>query len=308
MDQRILGRTGLSVSAISLGTVEIGLDYGVAADGVAKRPDEGAAARLLHRALDLGVNLIDTARAYGESEAIIGRALKGRRREFILCSKVSAYSGETDTRQKIISSVETSLRLLETDVIDVMMLHSAPTEVISQGEALGVLEELRTKGWVQWIGASTYGVEATAEGIGCGRCDCLQVACSALDRRNEADIWQAARSGGIGIVARSVLLKGVLTPRYAYLPDSLAELKSAASELTSLAEQAGITLPELAYRYILSRDVPHSALVGASNVSELEAAVAFAEAGPLPADLEARVRRVGVANERLLNPGTWGIG
>src|SRR5260370_13235714 len=93
MQRRILGRTRISASEISLGTVELGIDYGIAAGGEILRPAADEAARLLHRALDLGINLIDTARAYGESEDIIGRALEARRSEFHLVSKVQTFPG-----------------------------------------------------------------------------------------------------------------------------------------------------------------------------------------------------------------------
>src|SRR5215472_2980852 len=94
MRYRPLGRTGFNVSEISLGTVEIGMAYGIAEDGESPPPDEAEASKLLHGALDFGVNLIDTARAYGESETIIGRALRDRRKEFFLVSKVPSYQDQ----------------------------------------------------------------------------------------------------------------------------------------------------------------------------------------------------------------------
>jgi aryl-alcohol dehydrogenase-like predicted oxidoreductase len=306
---RTLGRTGLAVSEISLGTVEMGLDYGITANGQARRPAEADAARLLHRALDLGVNFIDTARAYGDSEAIIGRALQGRRKEFALCSKALCHSGETfdGLRKKVTESVDTSLRLLGTD-IDIMMVHSAPFEVIARGEMVAILEELKREGKFRWIGASVYGEDAALAAIRSGRYDCLQVAYSALDRQPEAAVLREAESNGVGIVARSVLLKGALTPRYHYLPDSFAALKTAAARLETVAESARMSLPELAYRYVLSRPAPQTALVGASALHELDAAVSFAEPGPLPAALIERVWEIEVAQPELLNPGIWGVG
>jgi aryl-alcohol dehydrogenase-like predicted oxidoreductase len=304
-----LGRTGLAVSEISLGTVEMGLNYGIAANGQAQRPAEADAARLLHRALDLGVNFIDTARAYGESEAIIGRALQGQRKEFVLCSKALSHSGETfdGLRKKVTESVNTSLRLLGAD-IDIMMVHSAPLDVIARGEMVSILEDLRREGKFRWIGASVYGEDAALAAIRSGRYDCLQVAYSALDRGPEGAVFREAASNNIGIVARSVLLKGALTLRYHYLPDSFAALKKAAARLEAIAESASMTLPELAYRYVLSQPAPHTALVGASALHELESAVRFAESGPLPPELVARVREIEVEQPELLNPGVWGVG
>src|SRR5579872_5720532 len=112
MRNRILGRTGLAISELSLGTVELGLAYGIAAPGETLKPGEQQAAALLHTALDRGINLIDTARAYGESERIIGRVLKSRRREFVLLSKVRPGRAEEVRR-----SVRESLSNLQTDVI-----------------------------------------------------------------------------------------------------------------------------------------------------------------------------------------------
>ena len=113
--RRRLGRTSLQVSEIALGTVELGLDYGIPS-GDHVRPNEAAAARLLHRALDLGINLIDTARAYGDSEAIIGQALHDRRDEIILASKVvcppPGTLDDAQLRNEIAGSVATSLRFL----------------------------------------------------------------------------------------------------------------------------------------------------------------------------------------------------
>jgi aryl-alcohol dehydrogenase-like predicted oxidoreductase len=310
MKYRRLGRTQLEVSEISLGTVEIGLDYGIGPDGLAHRPPEAEAARLLNRALDLGVNFIDTARAYGESEAIIGRALRGRRNDFVICSKALSHADETPggLPEKVAESVEASLRALATDVIEIMMIHSAPMEVLVRGEMIGILEDLRSEGKFRWIGASVYGEEAALAAIRSGRFDCLQVAYSALDRRQEPTVWPEAVSNEVGIVARSVLLKGVLTQRYHYLPAHLFGLQTAAGELETLAKSIGIGLAELAYRYVLSQVPPHTALVGASAIDELEAAVRFGEAGPLPVHIVERIREIEVANEADLNPATWGVG
>ena len=126
MNYRRLGRTNLQVSEISLGTVELGMDYGIPMQGDHLQPSEAEATRTLNCALDLGINLIDTAQAYGESEAIIGRALKSRRNEYILATKIAGLSWEGYTgvefREQVEASITESLRTLQTDTIDLLYI------------------------------------------------------------------------------------------------------------------------------------------------------------------------------------------
>jgi aryl-alcohol dehydrogenase-like predicted oxidoreductase len=311
MRYRRLGRTGFEVSEISLGTVEIGMAYGIAADGQPPPPDQAEAAKLLHLALDLGINFIDTARAYGESEAIIGRVLRERRNEFVLASKVLSYQDQCLSsealRERITSSAQQSLRLLQTDFIDLMMIHSAPVDVIERGEALSVLQELKRQGYIRAVGASVYGEEAALAAIADGGYDCLQVAYSILDRRPESQVFSAANRSGVGLVARSVLLKGALTGRSRLLPDALSDLKAAVERMRELADREKIGLPELAYRYVLSRPLPQSALVGAASSEELRQAVDFADHGGLPDRLIEEIRAMPMPDAFYLNPGNWPV-
>jgi aryl-alcohol dehydrogenase-like predicted oxidoreductase len=312
MQKRTLGRTGVEVSRISLGTVEIGMDYGIGPDGTAGRPSEAEAGRLLHAALDLGINLIDTARAYGESEAIIGRTLKARRREFILCSKVSSFHGQSpatgELRSKIMASIHESLRLLQTDVIDLMQLHCAVAEVKVADEVISILHDARENGEIRWLGASVYGEEAAYQALQSGAFDCVQVACSMLDRRLERRFLSEAAVRNLGVVARSVLLKGALTGRYRHLPEPMAPLRECVERLDAVAIRHGMSLPEMAYRYVGTREMPQTALVGASSVEEVECAVRFAAAGPLPDEAVQAIHEVSIADERWLNPGAWPLG
>lgn len=309
MKYRRLGRTGFHVSEISLGTVEIGMAYGIAAEGEPPPPDEAEASKLLHLALDLGVNFIDTARAYGQSEAIIGRALRDRRCEFVLVSKVlSSHDqelGSAAMREKITTSTHESLRLLQTDSIDVMMIHSAPVKVIERGEALAILQDLKRAGHIRTIGASVYGEQAALAAIADGGYDCLQIAYSILDRRPESAVFEAADRSGVGLVARSVLLKGALTDRIRFLPDALGGLKGKVAAMQALAIREKVSLPELAYRYVLSGSLPQSALVGAASSDELRQAIQFADLAPLPSHLIDEIRAMPMPDALNLNPGSW---
>lgn len=297
MNYRILGRTGLRVSEISLGTAEIGMAYGLGAES---QPAKADAARLLHQALDLGINLIDTARAYGESEAIIGEVLRERRDEYFLVSK-----SLVGRRDDVIQSAHESLKTLRTDTIDIMMLHSAAVPDIESGEAAGALLDLKQHGTVRYVGASVYGNEAAEAAIRAGCFDCLQVAYSVLDRRPERGLAEKAAQAGVGLVARSVLLKGALTDRRRALPAALSAVQNAVEVMAGLASTAGCTLPELAYRYALSTGVVQTALVGASHLDEAADAVRFAAAGPLPPTVIEQIRASAELDEWFLNPGNW---
>lgn len=311
MKCRSLGRTGLQVSETSLGTVEIGMDYGIPVEGEALRPAGKETDHLLNRTLDMGINFIDTAWLYEESETLIGRALKGRRSEYILATKVPHFADEGLTgqslRQKIEDAIASSLRALQTDVIDLLYIHSVPEEVLQRGEVADILEDAKRAGQVRFIGATTYGEAAALAVLADGRYDCLQIAYNALDRLLEERVMPLAQEKGVGLVIRSVLLKGALTYRHAHLPAELGALKSAVAQLESLADAKGISLPELAYRFVLAHPAVSSALVGTGRLSELEMVLAYAEAGPLSPSLLAQVNSIEIKDTSQVNPGNWPI-
>jgi len=309
MRYRTLGRTGLQVSEIGLGTVELGLDYGVPVAGEHLRPSEEHAARLLNRALDLGITFVDTARAYGASEEVIGRALAGRRGEYVLATKLAPLveEGQPDAalRQQVQDSIAESLRMLRTDAIDLLMLHRAPAEVVRRGRVLAAVREAQEAGLVRYIGASTYGEGEPLAVLADGGYDVLQVAYNLADRTLEERVLPLAARQGVGIVVRSVLLRGVLTHRHTLIPDALADLRSAVAQLNRLAETHGYALPEMAYRFVLAHPAVCTALVGTARVAELEAAVAYAAGSPLPPEVVAAIRQVTVADRSQTNPATW---
>ncbi|OIO93228.1 MAG: hypothetical protein AUK03_08500 [Anaerolineae bacterium CG2_30_64_16] len=305
MNYRFLGRTGFRVSEISFGTVELGLDYGVPVAGEHLRPPTEEASRLLNRALDLGVNFIDTARVYGASEEIIGQALRTRRDEYVLCTKVAAPPAGKSVAEHVRSSIAESLCLLQTDHVDVLKIHSASVEDIRRGEMIAAMLKAQQAGHVRFVGASTYGEEAPILALEDGRYDCLQIAYSAIDRRPEQRILPLAQQRGVGIIVRSVLLRGVLTHRHTLLPPQLAELKAAIVGLNGLVGGETESLPELAYRYVLAHPAVSTALVGTARSGELDAAVDFGSRLPLSAELISHIRRIVVRDEDQLHPGKW---
>ena len=308
MNYRRLGRTNLQVSEISLGTVELGMDYGIPVRGEHLQPSEVDAARTLNCALDLGINLIDTAQAYGESEAIIGRALKSRRNEYILATKISSLSWEGYTSKKLQKQVEASitesLRALQTDIIDLLYIHNATPELIQCGEIVEIMQRAREAGYARFIGTTTYGEAAPLAVLEDGRFDCIQVAYNLLDRQLEERVLPLAKANDIGVVIRSVLLKGALTYRYAHLPEELRELRETVNKVNSLCSAQNSSLPELAYRFVLAHPAVSTALVGTGRVHELEEIVSLAARDPLPLELLSDIREISVSPDQL-NPGTW---
>jgi aryl-alcohol dehydrogenase-like predicted oxidoreductase len=304
-----LGSTNLLVSEIGFGAVEIGMDYGIPTRDKPNMPAAADSARLLNEALDLGVNFIDTARIYGKSEAIIGEALCHRRDEYILSTKIIPLGWSdlkaSDLYARVHESIGTSLRALKTDHVDLLLLHSAPVELLRDMDQLQeILEELKRKGYCRFVGASVY-EDGRLEALGRDGLNCLQIAYNALDRSAEEDLLPRALKNGVGIVARSVLLKGAITWRYRELPDDLSELRAAAASLERLAAEAGMSLPEMAFRYVLSSGVV--GLCGTAHLEELQATISYADHGPLGTDLIKEIRKVGVVDRRLLNPGNWSI-
>ena len=197
MERRPLGRTDMEVSALGFGGSEIGYE------GVT----QGVATRLLNAALDAGLNVIDTAECYVDSETLIGRAVSGRRREFYLFTKVGHAGGwsRADWRPAaIVKSIERSLERLRTDVLDLVQLHSCSESVLRRGDAITALERARERGLARYIGYSGDGA-AARYAVETGRFDTLQISLSVADQEAIDAALPAARERGLGVIAKRPL-------------------------------------------------------------------------------------------------------
>jgi aryl-alcohol dehydrogenase-like predicted oxidoreductase len=315
MDYRRLGRTGLRVSALALGAVELGLDYGIAVPGEFGRPAEDEAIRLVHAAIDGGMNLIDTARAYGESEAVLGRALCGRRGQVVLATKVRTQRDDGSTpdgdelRRLMQQALDTSLRLLQTDYVDIWQVHNVDAALLERRDVLAeVFAAARRDGKARFVGGSTYGAEMPMAAIESDVFDMLQVTYSVLDQRLADRVLPAAAERDIGIVVRSILLKGALTTRGDHLPDRLEQLRERSRQFRGLVAEAGpdISAAQAAIAFGLAHPHIQAVLVGVRSERELREALG-ATAIQLPADLLARLAALRLDDDDLLNPSTWGI-
>jgi aryl-alcohol dehydrogenase-like predicted oxidoreductase len=290
---RPLGRTGIQVSPLCLGTMMFGA-WG--------NPDHEDSVRVIHRALDAGINFVDTADVYsgGESEEIVGKALAGGHRDnVILATKVHGSMGEGvnqrgNSRRWIVEEVENSLRRLGTDWIDLYQIHR-PEPDTDIDETLGALTDLIRDGKVRCVGSSTFPAEAiveaqwTAQRRGRERFVCEQPPYSILARGIEADVLPTCERYGIGVIPWSPLAGGWLSGRYRKgvdapqssraermpkrhdpsLPENHGKLE-AADKLGALADEAGLTLIEMALAFVLEHPAVSAAIIGPRTLEQLE--------------------------------------
>lgn len=288
MRQRPLGNTGLMVSEISFGCVELGIPYGIGVKCQTDMLPEAEAVRLLQTALDAGLNFFDTAPAYGTSERLLGLAFADRREQAVICTKAPHRAADAELldqpenlRRVLRDSLESSLRQLRTDYVDVFLLHQATEKALRSPTLAGILGEFRQQGLIRTFGASTYPGGTTGTALACGAWDVLQIAIHAMDRR-EQPYLAAAAAQGVGILARSVLFKGILGDRGRSLHPALAPVAAHRQRLAEALPE-GTGLANAATRYILGMNGISSVLLGIDRLDYLEQALAAADAPPLPA-------------------------
>lgn len=311
MLRRPLGNTGLVVSGLAIGTVSLGLDYGLPDPSGFGKPSEHDAVNLLRTAAEKGINLYDTAPAYGDAERLLGLAF-GNRDDIYVATKISVPLDSAGKRLhgkalsfEIRESLVTSLNRLDREVLDIVQIHNATTELLAEGEIQSILLEARKDGLVRFVGASVYGEPAASAVVSSGAFQVLQVAVNLLDQRMFKEVLPAASRAKIGVLARSALLKGVLSSKAASLPQALARLRSASDRAREALEATWEGLPSMALRYCMSRPEISATLAGTRTISELHDAIAAANAGPLPDPLLARTPALALNDEALLDPSTW---
>ncbi len=211
---RPLGKTGIDVSALGLGTVKLGRDQGVKYPQGFTIPDDRAATALLNQARELGINLIDTAPAYGVSEIRLGSLLKGQRDQWIICSKVGEEFTEGESYfdfspEHTQRSVERSLQRLHTDVIDMVLVHSDgnDTHIIEEMGTLQALAQLKDRGLIRAFGMST---KTVAGGIAAAHSSDVVMLTYNLARQEEREVLDRCAALGTGALIKKALASGHL--------------------------------------------------------------------------------------------------
>ena len=282
---RPLGRTELRVSEIGFGGVEIGLEYGIQVRSQTNLPDPRVATRIVQRAIEMGVNVIDTARGYGASERLIGDASATMRDQLVLMTKVSCPGKDTHgraLRDLINNSLETSLAELQTSYVDVLSVHSASAHILSRGEVVDCVDRLRAAGKVRYVGATVYTAQEALAALQDPRIHVLQIAYSLLDPSMADQIIPLAAQRGVGIIARSVLHRGVLTGKGAQGSADERRLYAHACNYDFLFDDQTTTLPQVAVRFVLSNEGVSCALLGMDTLCQVEENLAALPQFPYP--------------------------
>jgi aryl-alcohol dehydrogenase-like predicted oxidoreductase len=293
MQHRTLGRTGIQVTPYALGAMMF---------GQMGNPDHDESIAMIHRALDAGINFVDTADMYsrGESEEIVGKALKGRRDEVVLATKFFNPMSDDDpnarggSRRWIMRAVEDSLRRLQTDHIDLYQIHR-PDPATDIDETLSALTDLVRSGKVRAIGSSAFPAseiveaQAVSDRRGFERFRTEQPPYSILDRGIERDVLPTTQRHGMGTLVWSPLAGGMLTgrirkgqetdlrrtQRFAHMTDE--RRLDAVEQLITLADEAGMKLSHLAIAFAVAHPGVTSAIIGPRTPEHLEDLLAGAE-------------------------------
>jgi aryl-alcohol dehydrogenase (NADP+) len=299
---RTLGRSGVQVSEFCLGAMMFG-QWG--------EPDHDECVRIIHRALDAGINFIDTADVYsaGESEEIVGKSLRDRRDEVVVATKFFAPMGKDPnmhggSRRWIFQEVENSLRRLGTDYIDLYQIHR-PDDHADVDETLGAMSDLVHQGKIRYLGHSTFPAEYIVEAQWVSvrrnreRFVCEQPPYSILVRGIERAVLPTCARYGIGVIPWSPLAGGLLTGRYrkGQPPPEGSRLArgfgsqhqnprqqrahearlDAVEELLRIANDAGVSLTHLAHAFVLEHPHVTSAIIGPRTMEQLDDALAGAD-------------------------------
>jgi len=273
------GNTGLQVSRIGLGAGKVG----------SPNLSDADAEKVLNTALDSGINLIDTARGYGLSEERIGRFLSRRRTDFILSTKVGySVPGFVDWSYDIIlAGIEEALKVLRTDVIDIVHLHSCSVEMLERGEVIDALEAARQAGKIRFLAYSGENM-ALEHAVSSGRFQVIQASLNICDQRIIDRPLPEARKHDLGVIAKRPLANAPW--RFAERPiaDYAEEywLRWSAMQI----DPRGLPWNEIALRFAAFTPGVHSCVMGTNKLDHIRDNVASLEKGPLPDDMQAAIR------------------
>lgn len=295
----------LELSQLTLGTVQFGLNYGIA--NRTGRPSYESARDIIACAYEGGVNCLDTAAAYGESEDVLGRALSelGIKDKVHIVSKVPPMPESLTAKEAddfIEKSIEESLKRLGIDMLPICLLHREENSCYLES-----LAKLKDKGLIRHVGVSVMTPEATRTIVESGLAEAVQIPTNILDRRfTGTGTTRMMKDQVVGVFVRSVYLQGLILMPEAEIPENLSVVAPVLARLRRLAEDAGMNLAELAMRYVLGIEGLTSVLVGVDTVEQMQQNLSLFEHGALGVELMQAVDDiVPVLDDCVLMPNKW---
>lgn len=312
MQTRTLGKTGFEVSTISFGAWAIGADWG--------EVSEGDAMAALHRAVDEGVNLFDTADVYGDgrSERLLARLKRERTEELFIPTKagrrLDPHTADGYNAQNLTAFVERSLKNLETDALDLVQLHCPPTDVYYRPEVFGALDDLKQKGLIRHYGVSVEKVEEGLKALEYPGVASVQIIFNIFRQRPNELFFKEAQRKNVGILARVPLASGLLTgkmsPESSFGANDHRQYNrhgeafdqgetfsgvdfetglAAVDELRALVPE-GVSMTQFALRWILMFDAVTCAIPGGKNLEQVSSNTAAADLPPLSDEVMAKIK------------------
>lgn len=297
MEYRTLGRTGLRVAVMGFGALEIGRDWPYWRQGMAdfSRPDESQAVALIHEALDHGVNFFDTAPAYQYSEEILGKAFHGMRKDVIIGTKCGEwFDGRNSVYNYSFAEtgkfIDNSLRLLRTDYIDLLQIHSANADVIRSGETLQAMKEARRAGKIRFIGLSTDDVTTALLAIHTGEYDAIQVSYNVINGVFAGEVFPEAMASNTGVIVKDGMARGKLTKKFNDVSDPKEYEKIAA--IDALAGKYSMEISALAMRYCMSNPAVATVIIGTKKRDHLLSNLSATQEGRLSDEILAALTNI----------------
>lgn len=284
MERRSFGKTGMQVSVLGFGGAEIGF----------QGADPQTVSRLLNSALDAGLNVIDTAECYANSEELIGQAVSHRRQDYYLftkCGHAAGFDLPDWSPALLEQSIERSLRLLKTDCLDLVQLHSCSEETLRQGDAIAALQRARDAGKTRFIGYSGDRTDALYA-VECGAFDSLQISINIADQQAIDLVLPRARERQMGVIVKrpiaNAVWRGSERPSGEYYQPYWDRLQALQYDFLKgdLCDSIGIAL-----RFTAFLPGVHTLIVGTTQPERWQQNAALLEAGPLPAELYAAIRQ-----------------
>jgi aryl-alcohol dehydrogenase-like predicted oxidoreductase len=294
MERRRLGKSDMHVGVLGFGGAEIGFE----------NVSPKTVVRLLNRAIDAGLNVIDTAECYERSEELIGQAVADRRDQYYLftkCGHPDNFESEDWRPSSLLRSIQRSLRRLQTDYLDVIQLHSCSEAELRKGDVIEALQRARERGYARHIGYSGDGL-AARYAVECGQFDTLQISISIADQEGLELVLPIARERHLGVIAKRPLANAVwkykTNPEDDYYHTYWERLRKLDYDFLRASIKDAVST---ALRFTVSIPGVHTAIVGTAQPGRWEENTAIIETGPLPAEQLEKIR----ARWREIADDTW---